>query len=162
MTSSHLILCRPLLLLPSVFPSIRVFSSESVLCIRWPKDWRFSFSISPSSEYSGLICFSMDWFALLDLCIEHISSLSDSFAVENSRSLRSVPCAESQALLYYLLHTHTHAHICISVHVNPGLLPCRPTVSSASVSLLLWLKPLSHSVVCKAGLFRLCPDPIRV
>ena len=65
MPSNHLILCRPLLLLPSVFPSIRVFSSESVLHIRWPKYWSFSFSISPSSEYSGLISFRMDWFHLL-------------------------------------------------------------------------------------------------
>jgi len=63
--SNHLILCRPLLLLPSVFPSIRVFSKESVLHIRWPKYWSFSFSISPSSEYSGLISFRMDWFDLL-------------------------------------------------------------------------------------------------
>ena len=55
MPSNHLILCRPLLLLPSIFPSIRVFSNESVLCIRWPKYWSFSFSISPSNEYSGLI-----------------------------------------------------------------------------------------------------------
>ena len=59
MTSNHLILCRPLL--PSVFPSIRVFSSESALCIRWPKYWSFNFSISPSSEYSGLISFRIDW-----------------------------------------------------------------------------------------------------
>ena len=59
--SNHLILCCLLLLLPSMFPSIRVFSSESVLCIRWPKYWSFSFSISPSNEYSGLISFSMDW-----------------------------------------------------------------------------------------------------
>ena len=65
MPSNHLILCCPLLLLPSVFPSIRVFSNESVLCIRWPKSWRSSFSISPSSEYSGLISFRMDWLDLL-------------------------------------------------------------------------------------------------
>ena len=65
MPSNHLILCRPLLLLPSVFPSIRVFSNESVLCIRWPKYWSFSFSISPFKEYSGLISFRMDWFDLL-------------------------------------------------------------------------------------------------
>ena len=65
MPSSHLILCRPLLLLPSIFPSIRVFSNEAVLHIRWPKDWSFSFSISPSNEYSGLISFRMDWFNLL-------------------------------------------------------------------------------------------------
>ena len=60
MTSNHLILCRPLLLLPSIFPSIRVFSNESALHIRWPKYWSFSFSVSPSNEYSGLISFRMD------------------------------------------------------------------------------------------------------
>ena len=62
MPSNHLILCCPLLLLPSVFPSIRVFSSESALHIRWPNYWSFSFSISPSNEYSGLISFRIDWF----------------------------------------------------------------------------------------------------
>ena len=61
MPSNHLILCRPLLLPPSIFPSFRVFSKESVLHIRWPKDWSFSFNISPSNEYSGLISFRMDW-----------------------------------------------------------------------------------------------------
>ena len=65
MPSNHLILCRPLVLLPSVFPSIRVFSNESVLYIRWTKYWSFSFSISPSNEYSGLISFRMDWLDLL-------------------------------------------------------------------------------------------------
>ena len=65
MPSNHLILCCPLLRLPSIFPSIRVFSSESALHIRWPKDWSFSFSISPSNEYSGLISFRMDWLDLL-------------------------------------------------------------------------------------------------
>ena len=65
MPSNHLILCRPLLLLPSIFPSIRVFSNESVLHIRWTKFWSFRFSISPSNEYSGLISFRIDWFDLL-------------------------------------------------------------------------------------------------
>ena len=65
MPSNHLILCRPLLLLPSIFPSIRVFSNESVLHIRWPKYWSFSFSISPSNEYSGLISFRIDCLDLL-------------------------------------------------------------------------------------------------
>ena len=63
MPSNHLILCHPLLVPPSIFPSIRVFSNESALCIRWPKYW--SFSISPSNEYSGLICIKMDWLDLL-------------------------------------------------------------------------------------------------
>ena len=65
MPSNHLILCHPLLLPPSIFPSIRVFSSESVLCITWLKYWSFSFSISPSNEYSGLISFRTDWLDLL-------------------------------------------------------------------------------------------------
>ena len=65
MSSNPLILCHPLLLPPSIFPSIRVFSNESVLCIRWPKYWSFSFSLSPSNEYSGLISFRMDWLDLL-------------------------------------------------------------------------------------------------
>ena len=65
MSSNHLILYQPLFLWPSIFPSIRVFSSESVLCLRWPKCWSFSFSISPSNEYSGLISFRIDWLDLL-------------------------------------------------------------------------------------------------
>ena len=65
MPSNHLILCHPLLLLPSIFPRIRVFSNESALCLRWPKYWSFSFNISPSNEYSALISFRSDWFDLL-------------------------------------------------------------------------------------------------
>ena len=83
MPSNHLFLCRPLLLPPSIFPSIRVFSNESVLCIRWPKYWSFSLSISPSNEYSGLISFMIDWFDLLavqgtvkSLLQHHISKAS--------------------------------------------------------------------------------------
>ena len=67
MPSNHLILCHPLLLLPSVFPNIRVFSDESALHIRWPKYWSFSFNISPSNEHPGLISFRMDWFDLLEV-----------------------------------------------------------------------------------------------
>ena len=67
MSSNHLILCHPLLLQPSIFPSIRVFSKESVLHIRWPKYWSFSFSISPSNDYSGMISFRMDWLDLLEV-----------------------------------------------------------------------------------------------
>ena len=82
MTSNHLILCRPLLLPPAIFHSIRVFSRESVVRIRWPKYWSFSFSISPSSEYSGLISFRMDWLDLLAVqgtlksFLQHISKTS--------------------------------------------------------------------------------------
>ena len=75
MLSNYLILCRPLLLLPSIFPSIRVFSSESVLCIRWPKYWSFSFSVSPSNEHPGLISFRIDWLDLLAVQGTHKSLL---------------------------------------------------------------------------------------
>ena len=80
MSSNHLTLYRPLLLLPSVFPSIRVFTNESALCIRWPKYWHLGFSISPSNEYSGLISFRIDWLDLLIVqgtlksCLQHNSS----------------------------------------------------------------------------------------
>ena len=82
MPSSHLILCRPLLLLPPIPPKIRVFSSESILCMRWPKYWSFSFSISPPNEYSGPISFRMDWLDLLAVqgtlksLVQHHSSKS--------------------------------------------------------------------------------------
>ena len=75
MPTNHLILCHPLLLLPSIFPSIRVFSDDSAVCIRWPKYWSFSFSISPSNEYSGLISFKIDSFDLLIVQGTHKSLL---------------------------------------------------------------------------------------
>src|SRR5574337_641706 len=99
MPSNHLILCCPLLLPPSIFPSIRVFSSESILRIRWPKYWSFSFSISPSNEYSGLISFMMDWLDLLAVqgtpksLLQHHSSKASFFG--------------AQLCLYSSSHIHT-------------------------------------------------------
>ena len=84
---NHFILCRPLLLLPSIFPSIRIFSNESVLCIRWPKYWSFSFSIIPSNEYSGLISFRMDWLDLLAVQGTQESSPTPQFKSINSSVL---------------------------------------------------------------------------
>ena len=90
MPSNHLILCRPLLLLPSVFPSIRVFSNELAFLIRWPKYWSFSFSISPSSECSGLISFKIDWFDFLVVqgtlksLLQHPSSKASLFGAQTS------------------------------------------------------------------------------
>ena len=85
MLPNHLILCHPLLLLPSTFPSITVFSNESALCIRWLKYWSFSFSISPSNEYSGLISFRIDWFDLLALISstinEHFLQVQSTYAL---------------------------------------------------------------------------------
>ena len=95
MPSNHLILCHPLLLLPSIFPSIRVFSTESALCIRWPKYWSFSFSISPSNEHPGLISFRMDWLDLLEVqgtlksLLQHRSSKA-SVLMEALISIRTV------------------------------------------------------------------------
>ena len=94
MPSNHLILCCPLLLLPSIFPSIRVFSSESVLLIRWPKYCSFSFNISPSNEHLGLVSFRMDWLDLLAVqgtlksLLQHINSLALSFL--HSPTLKSI------------------------------------------------------------------------
>ena len=90
MPSNHLILCHPLLLLPSMFPSIRVFSNESALCTRWPKYWSFSFNISPPKEYSGLISFRMDWLDILAVqgtlksLLQHHSSKASFFGTQLS------------------------------------------------------------------------------
>ena len=95
MPSNHLILCCPLLLLPSIFPSIRVFSNESALCIRWPKDWSFSLSSSPSSEYSGLISFRIDCFGfpLPTTCLYQnlLPSFSLCFCPRSSLCLDALP-----------------------------------------------------------------------
>ena len=99
--SNHLILCRPFLLLPSIFPSIRVFSSESVLYIRWPKYCSFSFSISPSNEYSGLISFRSDWFDLL-VVLGTLKSL-----LQHHSSKASILCYKS-SFLYSPTLTSTH------------------------------------------------------
>ena len=94
MPCNHLILCHLLLLLPSIFPSISIFSNELVLCIRWPKDWSLSFSISPSSEYSGLISFRMDWFDFLAVqgTLEQHSSKHQFFDTQ--------PCLWSNSYIY--------------------------------------------------------------
>ena len=99
--SNHLILCHPLLPVPSIFPSIRVFSNESVLCMRWPKYWSFSFSISPSNEYSGLISFTMEWLDLLEVqgtlksLLQHHSSKHQFFSAQFS------------------LQSNSHIHTCL-------------------------------------------------
>ena len=99
MPSSHLILCCPFLLLSLIFPSIRVFSNESVLCIRWPKYWSFSFSISPSNDYSGLISFRINWF--------------DLFAVQGTlKSLLQHQNLKASILLHSLFLLSS-SHICI-------------------------------------------------
>ena len=124
MPSNRLILCHPLLLLPSIFPSIRVFSNESALCVRWPKYWSFSFNISPSNEHPGLLSFRMDW---LDL-------LAPGFTAESSDSFKSAqptsfpctgpnkPCCPSRsptALLHDLsLSAQIHAILLVDAHTG--------------------------------------------
>ena len=114
MPFNHLVLCHPLLLLPSIFPSIRVFSNESVLSIRWPKFWSFSFSISPSNEYSGLICFRIDWFDLL----EHYWTLK-SFLQHHSLKASAFRC--SAFFMVQLSH------------------PYMPTGQTTALTILTWL-----------------------
>ena len=115
MPSNHLILCCPLPLLPSIFPSIRVFSNESALHIRWPKDWSFSFSISPSNEHPGLISFRMDWLDLLAVqgilksLLQHHSSKasilqrSAFFMVQLSHPYMTTDVLQNQAWLLFWL-----------------------------------------------------------
>ena len=106
MPSNHLILCRPLLVLPSVFPSIRVFSNESALHIKWPKYWSFSFSISPSSEYSGLISFMMDWM--------------DLFAVQGTLKSLLQYCSSKASILWcsaFFMVQLSHLYMTTYIHV---------------------------------------------
>ena len=99
MPSNHLILCHHLLLLPSIFPRIRVFSNESALCIRWPKYWSFSFSICPSREYSGLISFRIDWFDFL--------AIQGTLRVFSNTTVQKHQFFETQPSLWSNSHTHT-------------------------------------------------------
>ena len=101
MPSNHLILCRPLLLLLSIFPSIRVFSNESVILIRWLKYWNFSFSISPSNGYSGLISFRMDWLDLLDPTLKSLPRLFKSLLQESSPTSHFKSISSSMLSILY-------------------------------------------------------------
>ena len=111
MPSNHLIPCRPLLLLPSIFPSIRVFSNESGLHIRWPKGWSFSFSISPSNDYSELISFRMDWFLLgwtdwISLQSKRLSRVFSNITVQKHQSFGTRPFLRSNSHIHaWLLET---------------------------------------------------------
>ena len=108
MPSNHLVLCHLLLLLPSIFPSIRVFSKESVLHIRWPKYWSFSFSTSPSNEYSGLISFRIDWFDLLAVQGIQESSPTTQFRSINSLAILYSQTAQSQSAFFMVQLSHPY------------------------------------------------------
>ena len=104
--SNHLLLCRPLLLSPSIFPSIRVFSNELVLLIRWPKYWSFSFNISPSNEYSGLISFKMDWLDLLAVQ----KTLKSLLQHHSSKSINSSALSFPYSPTLISIHDHWKNH----------------------------------------------------
>ena len=105
MPSNHLILCRPLLLLPSIFPSIRAFSNESALCIRWPKYWSFSFNISSSSEHPGLISFRMDWLDLLA-----VQGTLKSFLQHHSSKVSILQCSAFFIVQLTSIHDYWKSH----------------------------------------------------
>ena len=110
MPSNYLILCRPLLLLPSVFLSIRVFSNELALLIRWSKYWSFSFSISPSNEYSGLISFRIDWFDLL--AVSGLSRVFSSTTIQSiSSSVLSLLCGPTLIFIYDYCKNHSFDYV---------------------------------------------------
>ena len=139
MPSNHLILCRPLLLLPSIFPSIRVFSNESALHVRWPKYWSFSFSISPSNEHPGLISFRMDWLHLL--------------AVQRTlKSLLQHHSSKASILLCSAFFIVQLSHLYMTTGKTIGL--TRWTFVCTVMSLLFNMlsRLLSRSVVSKIGI----------
>ena len=125
MPSNHLIPCHPLLLLPSIFPSIRMLSSELALCIRWSKCWSFSFNISPSSEYSGLISFRMDWLDLLAVQRTLKSPPTPQFKTINSSALSFL---YSPALMsirnYWKNHSFDYTDLCWQTNVSGFLICC--------------------------------------
>ena len=141
MPSSHLMLCRPLFLLPPIPPSIRVFSNESTLCMRWPKYWSFSFSISPSNGYSGLISFRMDWLDLFavqgtlkSLLQHHSSHRSDQIrsVTQSCPTLcnpmnRTTPCLPVHHQLPEFTQTHVH-------RVSDAIQPSHPLSSPSPLA----------------------------
>ena len=118
MPSNHLILCRSLLLLPSMFPSIRVFSNELALHIRWPKYWSFSFTISPSNEYSGLISFRIDWFDLLVIQGVLKSPLKPQFKRINSSALSFLYGPSPSIHDYWKNHSLDETDLCWESNVS--------------------------------------------
>ena len=132
MPSNHLILCHPLLLLPSIFPSIRAFSSESALRIEWPKYWSFSFSISPSNEYSGLISFRIDWLDLFAVSLqESFCKISLQEALKSLLQHCSSKAATLQRLAFLIVqvsHPSTHDYSSKDGNTRPPDLPPEKSV----------------------------------
>ena len=158
MPSNHLILCCPLLLLPSILPSIRLFSNELALCIRWPKYWSFSFSISPSNEYSGLTSFRMAWMDLLAVqgtlksLLQHHSSkawvlrCSAFFLVQLSYQYMTTGNIHTWLSHPYTptLHTPNSPHIQLSTH------PTLTSICELLIKQIIWTTALSNSMILQA------------
>ena len=147
MPSNHLILCHPLLLLPSIFPNVRVFSNKLALCIRWPKYWSFSFSISGSNEYSGLISFRIDWFDLLAVQGTQESSPAPQFESINS-SVLSLLYDPTLTFIhgYWINHSFDYTGLCWQSGVLPFKTLSRFVITFPPKSkrlLILWLHSLS-------------------
>ena len=149
--SSHLILCRPLLLLPPIPPSIRVFSNESTFCTRWPKYWSFSFSIIPSKEIPRLISFRMDWLDVLAVkgtlksLLQHHSSIPHPYLLSYTISrphtppyTLACPCMTSHAI-HALTHSCTLSHICACSHM-----PLHALIALARIHMATYALPCSH------------------
>ena len=143
MPSNHLILCHHLLLLPSIFPSIRVFSNESALCIRWPKYWSFSFSISPSNKYSGWISFGIEWFDLLAVLgtLESFPSFKETHLVQLHSSVWLFVSPWMAACQVSLFNPSS------GVCSNPCTLSqwCHPAISSSVIPFSSWFQSFPES-----------------
>ena len=165
MPSNHLILCRPLLLPPSVFGSIRVFSNESVLCIRWPKYWSFSFIISPYNDYSGLISFRIDWFELLEVqrtlksLLQHHSSKASVLQCSPFFILWSQSCLVQAIISDFKIRSQyfTSSTVCISLcYFYPDVWYWAWVYLKAkviSIDLKMYFKPSSPSLALCAPLW---------
>ena len=151
MLSNHLILCHPLLLLPSIFPSIRVFSSESVLHIRWPKYWSFSFSISPSNEYSELISFRMDWISL------QYKGLSRVFSSPTTGKYEFFGAQPSHGLTLTSVHDYwkNHSFDCLDLWASlvAQMVKNLPAVQETWVQFLGWEDLLEKGMATHSSIF---------
>ena len=162
MPSNRFILCRPLLLLPSILPSIRVFSNESVLCIRWPKHWSFSLSISPSNDYSGLISFRIDWLDLLEVqgTLKSLLQHHSSKATQSMVFCYSSPSRVRYYLNYELLEDRHHV---IPFSVLPWM-PEECWTQRCPQNVLTDRIIVTHNTLCKLTLwpksiFNTAPKP---
>ena len=144
MPFNHLILCRPFLLLPSIFPSIRVFSNELALHIRWPKCWSFNFSISPSNEYSGLISFRMDWFDL-----HAVQGILKSFLQHHS--INSKASILPHAAFFTVQLSHPYMTTGTTIALTRLKIPCaylRPILCTTQIQLTLGFEDALLLSVC--------------